>query len=144
MATASPLMIDSVPALIQLLYLQCVEIRRLSGRSILAGAHRLTSTVSARASLSIRTELCDDGGRFINVDLRAAKTFKFGESMRLQTYIDLYNLFNVENLSLASRLALSTATAQGSFLQPVSLYGPGFGPPVGRPLTAQLGARFTF
>ena len=84
------------------------------------------------------------GGRFFNVDLRAAKTFKFGESLGLQTYIDLYNLFNVENLSLASRLAQSVATAPGAFLQPVSLYGPGFGPPVGRPLTAQLGLRFTF
>lgn len=84
------------------------------------------------------------GGRFFNVDLRAAKTFRFGEKLRLQTYIDLYNVFNLENLSLASRLALSTATAPGAFLQPVSLYGPGFGPPVGRPLTAQLGLRFTF
>ena len=84
------------------------------------------------------------GGRFFNVDVRAAKTFRFSENLRLQAYIDLYNVFNVENLSLASRLAQSTATAQGSFLQPVSLYGPGFGPPVGRPLTAQLGARFTF
>ena len=84
------------------------------------------------------------GGRFLNVDLRAAKTFRFGENMRVQTYIDLYNVFNVENISLASRLAQTAATAPGVFLQPVSLYGPGFGPPVGRPLTAQLGARFTF
>ncbi len=84
------------------------------------------------------------GGRFFNVDLRAAKQFKFRESLGLQAYIDLYNVFNVENLSLASRLAQSTATAPGAFLQPVSLYGPGFGPPVGRPLTAQLGLRFTF
>jgi hypothetical protein len=29
-------------------------------------------------------------------------------------------------------------------MQPVSLFGPGFGPPVGRPLTLQLGARFDF
>jgi hypothetical protein len=84
------------------------------------------------------------GGRFFNVDLRASKMFRLGERVRLSTYIDLYNVFNVENLSLASRLALSPATAAGSFLQPVSLYGPGFGPPVGRPLTAQLGFRFTF
>jgi hypothetical protein len=83
-------------------------------------------------------------GRFFNVDLRAAKQFRFGERLGLSTYIDLYNVFNVENLSLASRLAQSAATAQGAFLQPVSLYGPGFGPPVGRPLTAQLGLRFTF
>jgi hypothetical protein len=83
-------------------------------------------------------------GRFFNVDLRAAKQWRFGERLGLSTYIDLYNVFNVENLSLASRLAQSAATAQGAFLQPVSLYGPGFGPPVGRPLTAQLGLRFTF
>jgi hypothetical protein len=83
-------------------------------------------------------------GRFFNVDVRAAKNWRFGERLRLSTYIDLYNVFNVENLSYASRLALSPATAAGSFLQPVSLYGPGFGPPVGRPFTAQLGFRFTF
>ncbi len=86
----------------------------------------------------------DKSGRFFNVDLRAAKMFRFGEQVKLSTYIDLYNVFNVQNLSYASRLALSSATAAGSFLQPVSLYGPGFGPPVGRPLTAQLGLRLTF
>ena len=60
------------------------------------------------------------------------------------TQADVNELRTGENLSLASRLAQSTATAPGAFLQPVSLYGPGFGPPVGRPLTAQLGLRFTF
>ena len=83
-------------------------------------------------------------GRFFNVDVRASKMFRFGERYGLSAYIDLYNVFNTENLSYASRLALSPATAAGAFLQPVSLYGPGFGPPVGRPLTAQLGLRFTF
>lgn len=82
-------------------------------------------------------------GRFFNVDLRVAKNFRFGERFRLSTYVDFYNLFNTENLSFASRIGLTPATA-ASFLQPVSLYGPGFGPPVGRPFTAQLGARFTF
>ena len=86
----------------------------------------------------------DQSGRFFNVDLRASKMFRFGERYGLSAYIDLYNVFNAENLSYASRLALSPATAAGSFLQPVSLYGPGFGPPVGRPFTAQLGFRFTF
>jgi hypothetical protein len=86
----------------------------------------------------------DQSGRFFNVDLRVNKVFRFGERYGLNTYLDLYNLTNTENLSYASRLALSPATAAGSFLQPVSLYGPGFGPPVGRPLTAQLGLRFTF
>ncbi|HEU4509017.1 MAG TPA: hypothetical protein VFR78_12300, partial [Pyrinomonadaceae bacterium] len=86
----------------------------------------------------------DQSGRFFNVDMRISKMFRFGERFNLSTYLDVYNLTNTENLSYASRLALSTATAAGSFLQPVSLYGPGFGPPVGRPLTAQLGFRFTF
>lgn len=88
--------------------------------------------------------ITERSGRFFNVDLRASKMFRFGERYGLSAYIDLYNVFNVKNLSYASRLALSPATAAGSFLQPVSLYGPGFGPPVGRPFTAQLGFRFTF
>jgi hypothetical protein len=89
-------------------------------------------------------------GRFFNVDLRVTKKFKFGERFRLDAYADFYNLFNTENLSFASRLGLTAATAAGTnaqpgnFLLPQSLYGPGFGPPVGRPFTMQLGGRFTF
>lgn len=84
--------------------------------------------------------------RFFNVDLRASKMFSFGERFKLSTYVDLYNLFNTDNLAFGSnaRLGLSVATAAGSFMQPSSLFGPGFGPPIGRPLTAQFGARFTF
>lgn len=83
-------------------------------------------------------------GRFFNVDLRITKTFRFGERFRLSGYADLYNLFNTENLAFAGRTAFSPATSAGNYLQPVSLFGPGFGPPVGRPFTAQLGFRFTF
>jgi hypothetical protein len=83
-------------------------------------------------------------GRFFNLDLRAAKNFTFGENMRLSAYADFYNLFNTENLALSNRFGLSPATSASQFLQPVSLFGPGFGPPVGRPFTLQLGARFTF
>ncbi len=84
--------------------------------------------------------------RFFNVDLRASKTFTFGERFKLNTYIDLYNLFNTDNLAFGSnaRLGLSVATSAATFMQPSSLFGPGFGPPIGRPFTAQLGARFTF
>jgi hypothetical protein len=67
--------------------------------------------------------------------------------MRLSAYADLYNLFNVENLAFANRFGLTPATnvtPTGGFLQPLSLFGPGFGPPVGRPFTLQLGARFAF
>ncbi len=84
--------------------------------------------------------------RFFNVDLRASKAFKFGERFRLTGYVDLYNLFNSDNLAFGSnaRLGLSVATSASTFMQPSSLFGPGFGPPIGRPFTAQFGARFTF
>ncbi len=104
---------------------------------------------------SVRSGFVPDGnggfeersGRFFNFDLRATKNFKFGERFGLATYIDLYNLFNTENLSYNSRIGLTTPAATagaGTFLREQSLFGPGFGPPVGRPFTAQLGFRFTF
>lgn len=95
-------------------------------------------------------------GRYFNVDVRVSKDFRFGERFRLSAYVDFYNVFNTENLAFAGRPELSPATnaglnarpnvpaQSGIFLQPVSLFGPGFGPPVGRPFTMQLGARFTF
>ncbi len=84
--------------------------------------------------------------RFFNVDMRVSKLFNFGERYRLSLNADFFNLFNTENLAYGSnaRLGLSVATSGPTFLQPTSLYGPGFGPPVGRPFTAQFGARFTF
>ncbi|MEQ1921466.1 MAG: hypothetical protein ABL952_03055, partial [Pyrinomonadaceae bacterium] len=84
--------------------------------------------------------------RFINVDVRATKTFSFGERYKLNAYIDFYNVFNTDNLAFGSnaRLGLNAATSAATFMQPSSLFGPGFGPPIGRPFTAQLGARFTF
>lgn len=84
--------------------------------------------------------------RFFNVDTRVSKTIKFGEKYGLTLNADFFNLFNTENLAYGSnaRLGLSVATSATTFLQPSSLYGPGFGPPVGRPFTAQFGARFTF
>jgi hypothetical protein len=106
---------------------------------------------------SLRSGFVPDGnggfeeksGRFFNVDVRAQKTFRFGERFALATYVDLYNVFDVENLAFGSRIGLTTPAATGtpensSFLKAQSLFGPGFGPPVGRPFTAQIGARFTF
>lgn len=85
-------------------------------------------------------------GRYFNVDLRVTKTVRLGERMRLKGYVDFYNLFDVENLYFGSngRLGLSEATSGGTFMQASSLYGPGFGPPVGRPLTTVFGGRFEF
>jgi hypothetical protein len=106
---------------------------------------RQTRVNSQRSGFIVENgQVREVSGRFFNVDLRATKTFKFGERFRLAGYLDLYNLFNTENLSFASRIGLSTAATSSSFLTPQSLFGPGFGPPVGRPFTAQLGFRFTF
>lgn len=84
--------------------------------------------------------------RYFNADMRISKIFSFGDRFKLSLNADLFNLFNTENLAYGSngRLGLSVATSAATFLQPTSLYGPGFGPPVGRPFTAQFGARFTF
>jgi hypothetical protein len=82
-------------------------------------------------------------GRYFNTDLRIQKSFGFG-TRAVRVYADFYNLFNTENLSLTLRPEQSSAASASAFLQPVSLYGPGFGPPVGRSFTASLGARVEF
>jgi hypothetical protein len=82
-------------------------------------------------------------GRFFNADVRVTKNFPINRRM-LRVYVDFYNLFNTENLSFTLRPEQSAANVASSFMQPVSLYGPGFGPPVGRPFTASFGARFEF
>ena len=86
----------------------------------------------------------EHGGGFFNVDLRVAKQFLVHPRINVRAYADFYNLFNNENLSFTLRPEQSSAAAAAAFLQPVSLYGPGFGPPVGRPFTASFGARVTF
>ncbi|HYO92366.1 MAG TPA: TonB-dependent receptor, partial [Pyrinomonadaceae bacterium] len=105
-----------------------------------------TQVNSQRTGFIVRSDgtIEERSGRFFNVDLRVTKNFRFGERYRLSGYVDFYNLFNVENLSFANRFGQSAATSAATFVQPFSLYGPGFGPPVGRPLTVQLGFRFLF
>jgi hypothetical protein len=107
---------------------------------------RQTPVNSQRSGFVVNPDgsLEERSGRFFNVDLRAAKNFRFGENLKLSTYVDFYNLFNYENLALSNRFGLDPATGVTGFLQPDSLFGPGFGPPVGRPFTVQFGARFTF
>lgn len=82
-------------------------------------------------------------GRFFNTDLRISRSFPINTRM-LRVYADFFNVFNTENLSFALRPEQSSAASASGFLQPVSLYGPGFGPPVGRPFTASFGGRFEF
>jgi hypothetical protein len=94
----------------------------------------------------IGSEIEERSHRFFNVDTRVSKIFTFGERYRLSLNADFFNLFNTQNLAYGSnaRLGLSVANSPQTFLQATSLYGPGFGPPIGRPFTAQFGARFTF
>jgi hypothetical protein len=84
------------------------------------------------------------GLRYFNVDLRVTKRFRFGERAAFKVYADLYNLFSTTNINVGGRLGLSPATSASTFQQPSALYGPGFGPPVGRPFTASFGARVEF
>ena len=92
------------------------------------------------------TEVEERSHRYFNVDTRVSKVFTFGERYKLSLNADFFNLFNTENVAFGSnpRLGLTVANAANSFLQVRALFGPGFGPPVGRPFTAQFGARFTF
>jgi hypothetical protein len=83
-------------------------------------------------------------GNFFNTDLRVTKGFDVGARAKVKVYVDLFNLFNYENLSFTLRPEQTAANVASQFMQPVSLYGPGFGPPVGRPFTASFGARFEF
>ena len=83
-------------------------------------------------------------GRYFNVDLRVQKAFSIGEKVKVRGYMNFFNLFNTENLSFGDRLGHTYATSRDNFLQPASLYGPGYGPAVGIPFTLQLGARLDF
>ena len=88
--------------------------------------------------------ITEHSGRFFEANLRVGKVFNVGEKTRLNGYVNFYNLFNVDNLSFNNRRGASYATSRSGFLQPVSLFGPGFGPPVGVPLTVQFGVRLDF
>jgi hypothetical protein len=83
-------------------------------------------------------------GRFFNTDIRVGKNFTFGNAKVVRVYADFFNVFNTENLSFTLRPEQSSAASASAFMQPVSLYGPGFGPAVGRPFTASFGGRIEF
>jgi hypothetical protein len=123
-------------------------------QSVVAGTPPPAATAFGCSQVSVnsqRTGFVVDGGnleersgRFLNVDMRVTKTFPIGEKVKLKGYVNFFNIFNRENLSFGDRLGLSLLSSDTDFLQPVSLYGPGFGPPVGLPFTVQFGARVEF
>jgi hypothetical protein len=104
-----------------------------------------TSINSQRTGFVVKgTSIEERSGRFFNVDARVTKTFPIGERVKVKAYINFFNIFNRENLSFGDRLGLSNLSSVETFAQPSSLYGPGFGPPVGLPFTIQLGGRVEF
>ncbi|HEX3281606.1 MAG TPA: TonB-dependent receptor [Pyrinomonadaceae bacterium] len=106
---------------------------------------RQTSVNSQRKGFVVNgTAIEERSGNFFNVDTRVTKTFAIGERVKVKAYINFFNIFNRENLSFGDRLGLSNLSSAGTFAQPSSLYGPGFGPPVGLPFTIQLGGRVEF
>jgi hypothetical protein len=89
------------------------------------------------------TAIDERSGNYFNIDTRVTKTFPIGEKVKVRAYINFFNIFNRENLSFGDRLGLSSLQS-AVFVQPSSLYGPGFGPPVGLPFTVQIGGRVEF
>ena len=84
-------------------------------------------------------------GNFFNTDLRVTKSFGVGGAACSRVYADFFNVFNTENLSFTLRPEQSSGVIRVRIpCSRVSLYGPGFGPPVGRPFTASFGGRFEF
>ena len=119
----------------------------IAGQSTAAGTVlgcRQTRVNSQRVGFVVKNgQIEERSGRFFNVDLRAQKTFSLSERVKVRGYVNFFNLLNRENLSFAERRGLSPLSSS-LFLQPVSLYGPGFGPPVGLPFTVQIGGRVEF
>jgi len=83
-------------------------------------------------------------GRYFNADLRVTRPIRIGERWTIKPYANFFNLFNTESLAYGNRQGLSSPATSANFLQPRTLYGPGFGPPVGIPFTLQIGARVDF
>jgi outer membrane receptor protein involved in Fe transport len=95
---------------------------------------------------------------FSSLDLRVSRTFSFGEAMRLEPIVEVFNLFNVTNVLGVSNVNYSgfsnvlvrdsdnPASAgflrSSSFGQPVTTAGGVFGS--GGPRAFQFGLRFTF
>jgi hypothetical protein len=121
---------------------------QVAGQPVPAAATALgctqTTVNSQRVGFVVENgQIEERSGRFFNVDLRAQQTFSVSEKVKVKGYVNFFNLLNRENLSFGGRLGLSSLSS-ALFLQPVALYGPGFGPPVGLPFTVQIGGRVEF
>ena len=78
------------------------------------------------------------GDDFQSEDVRLTKTFKFRERFQIQGYFEVFNIFNISNLTFDS----STQTVGTSFGLATGRAGQNFG--TGGPRAIQLGGRFIF
>ena len=82
---------------------------------------------------------------FSSLDLRLAKTFRFGERFRLEPMVEVFNVFNTTNILGVSNTNYSgfgNALGTANFGQAVTTAGGVFGS--GGPRAFQLGVKFTF
>ena len=77
------------------------------------------------------------GDNFQSEDIRITKTFKFRERFQVQGFFEVFNLFNIANLT-----GFDKSLTSGNFGTPTSRAGQSFG--TGGPRAIQLGGRFSF
>jgi hypothetical protein len=79
------------------------------------------------------------GDDFQSEDIRITKTFKIRERIQIQGFFEVFNLFNISNLTFDSSAQNLTS---GNFGLPTGRAGQSFG--TGGPRAIQLGGRFSF
>ena len=86
------------------------------------------------------------GKALIQLDLRAAKEFHFGERMRLQLIAEMFNLFNRSNsCNDVDGTFYGSSGTNPNFGNPVGYCGgQGYGATFGNAYRTQLGFRFEF
>jgi len=79
------------------------------------------------------------GDDFQSEDIRITKTFKIRERMQIQGFFEVFNVFNISNLTFDST---SQSLTSKTFGLPTGRAGQSFG--TGGPRAIQLGGRFSF
>ena len=77
------------------------------------------------------------GDDFQSEDIRITKTLKIRERMQIQGFFEVFNVFNISNLT-----GFDLSLTSGNFGTPTARAGQSFG--TGGPRAIQLGGRFSF
>jgi hypothetical protein len=81
------------------------------------------------------------GDKFVQLNLRVTKSFKFRERLKLGLFFEAFNVFNTGNYGASFQNVVGTP----DFKKPNNFFGAtGFSEPLGIPFQAQFGFRFTF